>query len=251
MASTSTYNATLSDNSEPLVWGATNLTATSENGTIGVYIKSGCSGTATNGTGSITGSPVTFSTGWNSLNVTGNGTIALFVYMPYALLGTLDGISGTGSSSYFLLAGTSIVTGLDVGNATLTGVTAEDSIVPPGRSYAVTGNGTITIDMEPGNYGSASGSNLTVDGEASVDLVVGANELALNTTGDNPTLTVEVTAFVMYQFNGKYKNPWFGSDYLAGMITGFIVTSTDPWDADIFYDATLKANKLTYDPILD
>jgi hypothetical protein len=248
-ANTSTYNATLSDNSENLAFGTNNVTITSTSGLIGIYIKSGCDGTATNGTGSITGSPVALAPGWNSLNVTGNGTLTVYAWMPYELLATVDGISGTGSSSYFLLAGTSFVTGLDVGNATITGFTSEASIIPPGFNFTVTGNGTVTIDMEPGNYGSASGESLTVNGEASVDLEVGVNTLVLSDAPGN--LVVEVSTFIAYQLNGKYKNPWFGADYLAGRLSGFIITSTEPWDANIFYDTTLKASKLTYSPILE
>lgn len=248
-AGTSDYDATLSDNSEALTFGAMNITATSSSGLVGVYIKSGCDGTATNGTGSITGSPVSLAPGWNTLNVTGNGTITLYTWMPYELLATIDGISGEGSSAYFLLAGTSFVTGLDEGDATITGVDGSFSIIPPGFNFTVTGNGTVTIDMEPGNYGSASGESLTVNGEASVDLDVGANTLVLSAAPGN--LVVEVSTFVAYQFNGKFKNPFWGADYLSGILTGFIVTSNDPWDANIFYNTKVKASKLTDSPLLD
>jgi len=248
-AGTSTYNATLSDNSQALDFGTNNITITSESGTIGVYIKTGCDGTATNGTGSIEGSPVSFLAGWNTLNVTGNGTISVFVYMPYELIATIDGISGTGSRAYFLLAGTSFVTGLDVGNATITGFASEASIVPPGFNFTVTDNGTVTIDMEPGNYGSASGESLTVNGEASVDLEVGVNTLVLSGAPGN--LVVEVSTFIAYQLNGRYKSSLFGTSYLSGRLSGFIVTSNDPWDANIFYNTGVKATELTYSPLLD
>jgi len=252
LAGTDTYNATLSDNTVSLTFGTVNVPATSSSGLIGVYIKSGCDGTATNGTGSITGSPVALAPGWNSLNVTGNGTISLFTWMPYEVIATIDGISGEGSSSYFLLAGTSFVTGFDDGTANITGVTGlagEASIIPPGFNFTVVGNGDVIIDMEPGNYGTATGESLTVDGEASVDLEVGVNTLTL--AGQPGNLVVEVSTFIAYQFNGKYKNPWWGADYLGGILTGFIVTSNDPWDANIFYNTAVHATKLTYSPLLD
>jgi hypothetical protein len=247
LAGTTTYNATLDDNRQSLTFGTTNITVEVV-GKVGVYLKSGCDGTATNVTGTVVGSPVDLSTGWNTLNVTGNGTIAIFVYMPYTLLGTVGGISGTGSKSWFLLAGTDLITGLDVGNATITGVATDARIIAPGYNFTVTGNGTISVDMPPGNYGSASGESLTVNGEASVDLVVGTNTLVL--AGAPGNLVVAVTTYEVYQFNGRYIDPWFGTNYLSGKLAGFIVTGNDPWDADIF-SCALKATKYIYDPILN
>jgi hypothetical protein len=247
--STSTYNATVTGRRVLLDWGSNNVTVTT-NGTVGVYLTAGCLGTASNSTGGIEGSPVSLVPGWNTVTVTSTGVIAVAVWMDYTYLGEL---AGTVGSSRFALVGPDLVTELDAGTANITGVTDWSDnttrLFAPGDSFSVVGNGDITVTLPYGSSGNATGDNLTVDGEASVDLEYGPNTLTL--AGSPGTLTVYVQVGEAFQFSGIARTSWWGNlNKLTGYLEGFIVLSRDPWNAALL-STRYSATEYSYDPVLD
>jgi hypothetical protein len=270
LCGTTTYNATIKGtvrqkvgwlwktyrNRQNLVYGVNVVNATGI-GSIRVYVKAGCNGTAINGTGVITGSPIALTAGWNTFNVTTIGTFNVSVQMMYIKLGTLNGVVG---SSRVILAGTDLITWLDAGTANLTGVSADAGglstnitrIVAPGDVFAVTGNGDINITMPVGTSGNVTGTSLTVDGQADEVLVPGVNTITL--AGAPGTLTVYIQTNRVYTFVGKYgrvyKGGWWNrTSFLAltGRFEGYILLSTSPWNAAIL-DRAVTVKKWSYDP---
>lgn len=239
-----TYNATMSRNTLNLVWGTNNVTVATA-GTLGVYIKDGCLGSATNGTGTIAGSPVSLVPGWNTLNVTGNGTIAVYPWMDYTLLGS---IAGTVGSSRFVLVGPDLVTDLDAGNATIAGVNDvqtgnETRIIAPGWIYSVTGNGTAVITVPVGSSGTAVGVGVNET------LTYGATDLVVDAAPG--TLTVEISTDRLFQVSGRITSSWWSSTVkLSGRVEGFLVLDNDPWNAKIL-SSTFVGTEYAYDPVLN
>ena len=248
---TSTYNATTTG-SKNLGFAGTNITVTVA-GTLGVYVKTGCYATATNGTGTVEGAPVTCTAGWNTLNVTGNGTIAFYTWMDYTLLAE---VAGTVGSSRLALIGPDLTTLFEDGNATITGVTGvlpddQAELVAPGWKFAVTGNGTASITLPTGTSGLAAGTNLTVNGAANYTLdETRETSLALVTTGTNARLTITLETDRAFEFSGRViTNWWSGTMRLRGGFQGFLILSNDPWNAELL-DFTFSGSELGYDPLM-
>lgn len=247
---TSTYNATVSPrNTQNLVWGSNNVTVTAE-GLLGVYLKSGCLGIATNGTGIMVGSPVSLVPGWNTLNMTTAGNITVAAWMDYTVLGE---IFGTVGSSRLVLVGPDIVSWLDAGSATITGISSwgdnTTRVFAGEEAFAVTGNGTVTITLPYGSSGLVEGTSLTVNGGASYNLTIGGDEVVLS---DAPgTLTVNIQVEEAYQFSARVSTSWWsGLTSLGGRLEGFLILATDPWNAEIL-SCALTAREYSYNPLLD
>ena len=248
-AGTAAYNATVVgytgwSKTKALVFGTNTLNVTAT-GLVGAYLKSGCEGTAANGTGTLVGSPVTLATGWNSLNVSATGTITISLNMEYVVIGALAGTMG---SSRFSIAGPTLPTWLDAGNATVTGVTNvcadnQTRIFAPGGIFAVTGDGDITITMPVGTTGNVTGDSLTLDGEASLNLTAGENEITI--AGQPGTFTVNLQLWEEYQFNGRATTSWWsGKTRLSGTLIGYLVLDQSPWNGKLL-NLTIRASEST------
>lgn len=250
---TATYTGTMDDNLQDLEFGAVNLTVTSSNGTLGLYLKTGCLATVINSTGAISGSPKGCVPGWNTLNVTANGTLWVYTYIDYTFLGD---VAGTVGSSRLVLVGPDLVTDFDAGNSAIAGVTGvypddECRVVAPGAIFSVTGNGTATIELPTGSSGLAEGTSLTVNGGANETLTAGrAIELVLS---DAPgTLTITITSDRAFQLSAKVgRSLWTRRTALSsGRMEGFLILDNNPWNAKVLSVGFACTNS-TLDPILD
>ena len=248
-AGTTTYNASVVGytgwtHTKNLAYGVNTLNITGT-GLIGAYLKHGCDGTATSGTGTLKSSPVTLADGWNTLNITATGTITIALYLDYTTIGLFAGTMG---SSRFFIAGPTLPTWLDAGTANITGVTDvcpdnSTRIFAPGGIFSVVGDGNITLDMPIGSTGNITGDSLTVDGEASLNLTAGENEITI--AGQPGTFTVNLQLWKEYQWNGKATTSWWsGKTSLRGTFVGYLVLDQDPWNGEML-GFTLSATEVT------
>jgi hypothetical protein len=246
-----TYNATMSPkNSKALSYGVTNITVTAT-GTLGVYLATGCLAVATNGTGTIVGSPVSCSPGRTTLNVTGAGNITVYTWMDYTFLGDL---AGTAGSSRLVLAGPDLKTELDANTATIAGVTGvlpDDTVsfTAPGWVFSVTDNGTAYVDVPTGSLGLAEGTSLLINGGANETLEAGRT-ISLNLTDAPGTLTITLQTDRIFSASAKvYTSFWSSHRILSGSFGGFLVLDDDPWTAAML-DMQLTAAEMSYIPLL-
>lgn len=194
-------------------------------GLLGVYIPRYCEGLASDGdVGVIDGSPVELEEGWNSVNVTTLGDIYVAIWPEYSdTIGEVTGIVGEGSGAQFVLYATDIVTDVDdSGDDVLTGIVTARVI--NGETTFVVGDqadGDIDVYMPYGTTGTLTAVGCTVDGEASIDLVEGAQTIAIvDTEESGGTITFDITTLVTFSWSGRVRGS-AGSYKLQGNYTWF------------------------------